>query len=93
VQLGSNAALLMLGMNAGHWQKMSSCFHCFNPGDRQFGEAVRQMTASTIPPGTNCGGAHRPGYSLRTRADWNTRPPTAGFNSNHDLLVEKCRRW
>src|SRR5688500_14104575 len=66
----------------------------FTARDREFGEAVRQMTASNpfLPARIAAERAALGPDFDESGADWNTRPPTAELNGNHDLLIERCRQ-
>ena len=63
-----------------------------NPSDRQFAEAVLQMTGSNpFLPARIAAERAALGSEFEERgADWNTRPPTAELNSNHDRLIARC---
>ncbi|MGH7944480.1 MAG: sigma-54-dependent transcriptional regulator [Opitutaceae bacterium] len=66
----------------------------FNPSDREFGEAVRQMTASNpfLPARIAAERAALGSDFEESGADWNTRPPTVTLSRNHDRLIEKSRQ-
>ena len=73
---------------------MSKTVVVLNPADRAFAEAVRQMTASNpFLPARIAAERAALGPEFEERgADWNTRPPTAHLNRNHDILIEKSGR-
>src|SRR5690606_34171536 len=64
----------------------------FSPGDRQFAEAVRQMTASNpfLPARIAAARAALAPDFDEQGADWNKRPPTVALNRNHDRLIARC---
>jgi DNA-binding NtrC family response regulator len=65
----------------------------FDPVMRRFGAAVRAMTASNpFLPERIAAEREALGTEFEERgADWNTRPPTAAWNRNHDRLIARCR--
>lgn len=71
---------------------MSKTNTLFNPADRRFGEAVRQMTASNpfLPERIAAERAALGAQFEERGADWNTRPPTAELNHNHDALIARA---
>jgi DNA-binding NtrC family response regulator len=73
---------------------MSKATSLLTPGDRHFGEAVRQMTASNpfLPDRIRAERAALGPEFEERGADWNTRPPTAELNRNHDRLIARCDR-
>jgi DNA-binding NtrC family response regulator len=73
---------------------MSKASSLLSPADRQFGESVRQMTASNpfLPARIAAERAALGADFEEKGADWNTRPPTAYLNRNHDVLIERCGR-
>jgi DNA-binding NtrC family response regulator len=64
----------------------------FNSVDRRFGDAVRQMTSSNpfLPERIAAERAALGAQFEERGADWNTRPPTAQLNRNHDRLITRC---
>jgi DNA-binding NtrC family response regulator len=63
-----------------------------NTADRRFGDAVRQMTSSNpfLPERIAAERAALGAQFEERGADWNTRPPTAQLNHNHDRLITRC---
>ena len=64
----------------------------FNPADRRFAEAVHDITASNpfLPERIAAERAALGDAFDEAGADWNTRPPTAQLNANHDVLTARC---
>jgi DNA-binding NtrC family response regulator len=72
---------------------MTSGVKLFGSADRQFGEAVRQITGSNpfLPERIAAERAALGSRFVERDADWNMRPPTAQLNRNHDTLLGRCR--
>jgi DNA-binding NtrC family response regulator len=71
---------------------MSKPNNLLSPADRRFGEAVLRMTSSNpfLPERIAAERAALGSQFEERGADWNTRPPTAEFNRNHDMLIARC---
>lgn len=71
---------------------MSTTRFLLSAEDRRFAEAVRDVTASNpFLPARIAAERAALGADFDERgADWNTRPPTAQMNHNHDVLTARC---
>ena len=71
---------------------MSKSPQLFTPADRQFAEAMRHMTACNpfLPERIAAERAALGDTFDEAGADWNTQPPTAQLNRNHDTLTARC---